>query len=762
MRLPYADVRLAIAMFVAVSACSPTDATDPNGLRSAGPLKHLTDAGCGANVASLVFSAYPSQIEVGQQSVFYVSFLGADGVSVSAVPLTWTIADTTILANSFDDASGRPAGLGKRAGSTTVTANCGGITASLTITVGGGTPGDTPATSPTTVQVTIPTGTIAPGQTTQAQVQVTDATGQNVVASDTAWSTSNAGVASVTDGGVVTGISGGTTTVTASVEGASGGAALVVSAPPTSPTPPPTTPVDPGSGVVAVNPELPRTQVDARYVQPTGRTINVPAGGDLQGAINSAERGDVILLTPGATYTGPFDLPAKSGSGWITIRTAGAIPGEGQRITPAYASQMPTLVGGGANAPVLRTKAGASGYRIVGVEITALSWVVNLSSLVDLGEGGYYQTSLSTVPSSIVLDRVYVHGQESTNMQRCIALNSAYTAIVNSWISECHGRAMDSQAIAGWNGPGPYLIENNLLEGAGENVMFGGADAAIANLTPSDITLRRNHVRKPPSWQGVWTVKNLFELKHAKRVLVEGNVFENNWAGAQPGMAIVLKSTNQGGTNPWAQTADVTFRYNIVRNSPQGVVISAAPDQYTAAMVAVPAARFRFEHNLFENIGTYNGTTTNAVAVTLTNDLADVTFAHNTVSFNYAEGLFMMLEAWGAARNIVFNDNLVGKARYYQIMHSGIKVGTESMNAFAGSAWSFARNVVVGVGADYVSYHPQSSFYPLATSDVGFSSGANGDYRLSSASPFKGKATDGADPGVNFDELNQWISGVVR
>jgi len=517
--------------------------------------------------------------------------------------------------------------------------------------------------------------------------------------------------------------------------------------------------------------DLPRAVVDVRIPPGSGRSIRVGPRDNLQSALNSSRPGDVLLLAPGATYRGNFTLPTRRcGQGWTTVRTDlpdDALPGPDVRMTPATAGRLAKLVTPN-DQPALRTANPTCQWRLFALEITGTLRESSIQyGLLWLGDGGSAsdgetQTSLDRVPTDLVLDRVYVHGTPTLNSFRCLALNSARTAVVNSTLSECHARGFDSQAIAGWNGPGPYLIENNLLEGAGENVMFGGADAAIANLTPSDITLRRNHVRKPPSWQGVWTVKNLFELKHAKRVLVEGNVFENNWAGAQPGMAIVLKSTNQGGTNPWAQTADVTFRYNIVRNSPQGVVISAAPDQYTAAMVAVPAARFRFEHNLFENIGTYNGTTTNAVAVTLTNDLADVTFAHNTVSFNYAEGLFMMLEAWGAARNIVFNDNLVGKARYYQIMHSGIKVGTESMNAFAGSAWSFARNVVVGVGADYVSYHPQSSFYPLATSDVGFSSGANGDYRLSSASPFKGKATDGADPGVNFDELNQWISGVVR
>jgi len=319
---------------------------------------------------------------------------------------------------------------------------------------------------------------------------------------------------------------------------------------------------------------------------------------------------------------------------------------------------------------------------------------------------------------------------------------------------------MDTQAIAGWNGPGPYLIENNQLEGSGENIMFGGADATIQYLTPSDITIRRNHVRKPPEWKGVWMVKNLFELKHAKRVLVEGNIFENNWADAQTGMAIVLKSTNQGGTNPWAQTADVTFRSNIVRNSPQAFNIAAAPDVYTPAMTVIPAARFRIENNLFENIGTYNGTT-NGNMLVLMNNLTDVTVVHNTMHFNYSEGLLAMMEAWGAARNIVISDNVVTKGRYYQLFHSGSKVGSESMNSFAGSSWAFNRNIVVGVDPEYVSYHPQSSFYPLTSAQAGIGSGANSDYRLSSSSPYKGRATDGTDPGANFDELNRWINGVA-
>ena len=94
----------------------------------------------------------------------------------------------------------------------------------------------------------------------------------------------------------------------------------------------------------------------------------------------------------------------------------------------------------------------------------------------------------------------------------------------------------DSQAICAWNSPGPFVIRNNYLEAAGENIMFGGAASNIAGLVPSDITIEDNFFTKNPSWRGTtWTVKNLFELKNARRVLVRHNIMQFNWNGAQAG-----------------------------------------------------------------------------------------------------------------------------------------------------------------------------------------------------------------------------------
>src|SRR5215470_14178490 len=104
-----------------------------------------------------------------------------------------------------------------------------------------------------------------------------------------------------------------------------------------------TTGAEPGSAPALA--ELPREYVDTALTQSTGRTIHVPAGGDLQSALNSARLGDVITLAAGATYTGTFLLPKKDGTGWLVVRTdtpdARLESGSSRRVNPAQAPLMP-------------------------------------------------------------------------------------------------------------------------------------------------------------------------------------------------------------------------------------------------------------------------------------------------------------------------------------------------------------------------------------------------------------------------------------
>jgi hypothetical protein len=68
--------------------------------------------------------------------------------------------------------------------------------------------------------------------------------------------------------------------------------------------------------------------------------LHVPAGGDLQQAIDTAQPGYTITLDPGAVYSGNFILRNKPGDEFVTITTAGADPLEGTRITPQAATSL--------------------------------------------------------------------------------------------------------------------------------------------------------------------------------------------------------------------------------------------------------------------------------------------------------------------------------------------------------------------------------------------------------------------------------------
>src|SRR5437763_5581302 len=89
----------------------------------------------------------------------------------------------------------------------------------------------------------------------------------------------------------------------------------------------------------STEPELPRVYLDTTYPASSGSTINVAAGGNLQAALNQAQPGDQVVLQAGAVFTGNFILPAKTGSGWIVIRTANlsGIPAEGARADASNA-----------------------------------------------------------------------------------------------------------------------------------------------------------------------------------------------------------------------------------------------------------------------------------------------------------------------------------------------------------------------------------------------------------------------------------------
>ena len=101
---------------------------------------------------------------------------------------------------------------------------------------------------------------------------------------------------------------------------------------------------------------------------------------------------------------------------------------------------------------------------------------------------------------------MHLTGAYDRNVRRGIALNGRDVSVLNSFIDRFQDNSTDSQGIGGYNGSGPYTIENNFIEAAAENIMFGGAigqspDNApydMRGITPSDVLIRFNYLPKNP------------------------------------------------------------------------------------------------------------------------------------------------------------------------------------------------------------------------------------------------------------------------
>jgi hypothetical protein len=465
----------------------------------------------------------------------------------------------------------------------------------------------------------------------------------------------------------------------------------------------------------------------ARSPEVIDEVIDVPAGGDLQAAIDRAAPGSTILLASGATYVGHFRLTAKAdGDGAsrpITIRTGGDIsglPGGDERVRVEHAARLAKLQSPDRQ-PVLRTAAGARHWRLELLEFPATR--DGVGDIITLGSGDASQSERSSIPGDIVLDRIYVHGDPEKGQKRGIALNSAATTIINSHISGIRAIGQDSQAIAGWNGPGPYRIENNYLEAAGENFMLGGADPHIPGLVTEDVVFRRNHLSKPLEWRDErWVVKNLFQLKNARRVLVEGNLMEYSWRSGQVGYAIVLSPRNQDGRANWTTVEDVTIRENVIRHAGGGMQIIGEDSNHPSG----PTRGIRVVNNLFYDIDARQWGGTGAFAL-IGDGPSDLRIEQNTVSQSGN-----MLMAYGGstsaprgAEGLVFRGNVI-RHNNYGVHGTNRAPGRDSLEAFFPRA-VFTGNVIAGGRARL--YPDGNTFIDVGDFERLFVAASAGDFR---------------------------------
>jgi hypothetical protein len=521
-------------------------------------------------------------------------------------------------------------------------------------------------------------------------------------------------------------------------------------APPSTAPPAIVTPANPGTLPSFVAPQLPQATVDISTPAAASRTYRIAAGDatGLQAALNAAVGGDEIVLADGGIYAGSFHLPNRASGGTVVLRSSTIPVPARTRITPSQAGSLATLVTNSVF-PALSADDGAHGWRVVGVKMQLTDGAVDNYGIVTLGSG--VQTSAAQFPRDIVLDRVFVNGSTTGNTSRCVSMNGVSLAVIDSWLAECHAKGRDAQAIGAWTGTGPLLIENNHLEGSGQAILFGGSDPLVYGVVPGDITIRRNHLFKPLSWAGQWTVKAAFEIKNAERVLFEANVIENHWTDAQVGFAILLQAVNQDGKAPWSSIRDVTMRLNAIRNSRSGINLLSRLISASSSVTDV-SRRILVRDNSFENVGRdpINGAAGRYVQ--LLDDLEDVTIVQNTF-FGSGANNAVMFDGKATVRLALAN-NVFAHATY-GILGSGLGEGLATLARFAPGS-SVNGNVLPGLLAQL--YGAGSAFpASLTTSDL--VDAANGNYSLHSSLAFS--VLNGARTGVDGAAVVSALAGVT-
>ena len=491
---------------------------------------------------------------------------------------------------------------------------------------------------------------------------------------------------------------------------------------------------------------------------------NVPAGNaaSFQSAINAATCGDTIVLAAGSTYSGNFTIPATSCSGWIEIISSAlaSLPTIGSRVGPANASDMAKISTPNVF-PAIQFLPNSNHWRLIGLEITT-AYVSTSAGVYNIVSAGL-QSDVSTLinaqaqlPSFLIFDRIYLHGLSTTNTQRGIQMGTQSIAIVDSYCDEIHHNGADSQCFASWNGAGPYLIQNNFIQAAGENIMFGGSDPAITNLVPADITIVGNLIQKNTAWRGGaapynWAVKNLFELKNAQRVLLDGNIIQYTWAAGQA-EAIIIRSADQNGACVWCVVQDITITHNLIRHAPMGIQISAPDSNFYPSLTT---GRVLVQNNVLDDISSLNwgghGWVFEINSNTTFPSPHDITIDHNTSFADSTNGAVILFGDTGTVNNVQVT-NLISDQGAYGIVGSGTGSGTPTLTTYTRNL-VYGGNVLLNASGASVGTYPAGTFWnTLAgvqfTSYSGIDPTLSGNFQLRSSSPYHNAGTDGKDIGV--------------
>jgi len=300
----------------------------------------------------------------------------------------------------------------------------------------------------------------------------------------------------------------------------------------------------------------------------------------LQTTITNADTDAVrIRLAPVSTDWGTgYTIPnrARVGLGMViepaSVKDGTFAVAEGARVGTGTAGLAPfraTVF----NVPIFQPESGIGKVRLVGLDLT---WDAAFAATLDnVGTGsgtpgifGFITCFFADqATTEFAVDRCRVRGATGKRTLRGMRLHADKLAILGSYFADFHDHTTDSQCVLIEQNTRNVVLDNNYFAAAyGESVFIGGGGSTlIDSKAVKDVVLRRNRFDYPTTYRtNSWPTKNLFETKGAERVLLEGNVFSNFFAGASFEFgnqyhAITLK------TSQW-RMLDWTVRANRFEN----------------------------------------------------------------------------------------------------------------------------------------------------------------------------------------------------
>jgi hypothetical protein len=286
-----------------------------------------------------------------------------------------------------------------------------------------------------------------------------------------------------------------------------------------------------------------------------------------------------------------------------------------------------------------------------------------------------------------------------------------------------------------------------------------GAEVRWNGSVPTNVVLRRNEFWKDPVSTKIvldespnpldkHNPKGEWEVKSVDGMLVEANIFD----GWPSNLAFLVVNQNQpnGCWSVWSRVRHVMIRNNVFKKDVAynygALRFSLVTDYYCASS---GGGDISIENNLFETGG--------ALALGAGENIS---VRHNTLLTDGSAGSLIDNNAAAITNGVLLLDNIAVNNEYG--LQCQANRGPNGLGCYG--ALDMRGNAIIG---PRIQDRPWcGSPYPAGNicldSAAGlFTDPASMNYRVTAASGLKGKASDGKDPGMDQDILDQALAGTL-